>query len=195
MKVIKTVTVFALIISILMGCVMAETPEERRNNPAKMYGGGFIKHYKPAEDKAEELCEGLTTQQEKFDAITHWLNKCIHYDYGRQTYWKKLDGPDIKYCFDHRTGICMDISALACCMLRKVGIRANVVFGFAEYKYIMNTDCNGVREYDIGKTWHAWCEVFIDGEKIWYDQDVGRRNRYSSKNYYVVTYTQSHVAR
>lgn len=161
--------------------------------PDKEYGKGYVKHYDPAEQKAIELCQDLETQRERYEAITRWLNSNISYDYLRQDRWRTLPGPDIKQCFDKRTGICMDISALACCMFRAVGIRADVVFGWATWIYTMRTDVDGVRVYHRGTSWHAWCEVIVDGEMVLYDQDIERRNVGKTRLIYTAEHIPSHV--
>lgn len=158
-----------------------------------VYGTGYVKHYDPAERKAVELCQGLETQHEKFEIISRWLNRCVSYDYSRQSRWCELVGPDIKRCFDHRTGICMDISALACCMFRAVGIRADVAFGWATWIYTMRTDVDGIRDYNRGTSWHAWCIVTVDGQKIVYDQDIERRNVGKTRLIYSAEHVLSHV--
>lgn len=156
----------------------------------------YIPHYQPAEDKAQELCEGLTTQQEKFDAITKYLTKNFNYDGVRANHLRELLGPDIERCFDKQMGVCMDLSALACCMFRAIGMNANVAFGNCTSIYTMHTDKNGTREWRYGPSWHAWCEIYVDGKKVTWDQMIAKKNWSINGNgrlVWTAEYKTSHV--
>ena len=139
----------------------------------------YVPDYEPARQKALELTEGLKTQQEKFDAITKWLNKFITYDYIRATHIKELTGPDVARCYEKREGICMDVSCLAALMFRTVGIRTRIVFGTVQM-----TDYRGT----FAPSWHAWTEVIVDGKKFFYDQVAEHRNRNKVKTRITFTY-------
>ena len=160
---------------------------DKRNKEESM-AKSYVQPYAPAEAKARELCEGLKTQREKYDAITKWLNRCIAYDYVRATKAKELTGPDIERCFELRIGICLDIAALACCMFRAVKIRANIVFGWASLTHTIQADKNSARVFKYGATWHAWCEVYVDGRKLLYDQMIEQKNQSRTRNRYTCVY-------
>ncbi len=102
----------------------------------------------PAVAASYEICEGLTTDREKLEAITDYMRRGFVYDYVRsltnnnqKTYLGDIDG-----CFSTRMGLCQDLAAVAACMLRVQGIPTQLVIGYA------------------GKTYHAWNNVLIDGE-------------------------------
>jgi hypothetical protein len=135
----------------------------------------YIPHYQPAEDKALELCEGLKTQQEKFDAITAWLTRNIIYDYVRATRVRELLGPDVERCFDLHLGICLDIAALAACMFRAVGMVTNIAIGNCTSIYTVHTE-KGDRVSKYGPTWHAWNEILVNGKKVIWDQVIAKKN-------------------
>lgn len=156
----------------------------------------YVPHYAPAEEKAKELCKDCKTQQEKFNAITYWFSKCIDYDGVRANHLRELLGPDIKRCYEKRMGICMDVSALAACMFRAVGMNANVVFGNITAIYTMHTDMNGDRVYKYGPSWHAWNEIYVDGKKVTWDHLIARKNRSingTGKLVWTAEYKVSHI--
>lgn len=153
----------------------------------------YVQAYAPAEAKARELCEGLKTQQEKYDAITKWLNGRIMYDYARAAQVKKVTGPDIGRCFEKGIGICLDIAALACCMFRAVKIKANVVFGWATLTYTVQPVRGGLHAYTRAPAWHAWCEVYVDGRKLLYDQMMEQKNQTRTRDMYTCVYRATQV--
>lgn len=157
--VVKSFIFIILIIDLIMCVAFAD----------EAYGSGYVKRYKPAEDKAIQICQEAEakTEYQKYVALTTWLNYQIGYDYVRVNHLRELTGPDIKFCFDKKRGVCMDIAALACCMFRAVGIDANVGVGYVSY-----TDYRG----KFGPFFHAWCELVVDGQKITYDQYGEQRN-------------------
>ena len=157
----------------------------------------YIPHYEPAEAKAKELCKDAKTEQEKFDILTKWLARNIYYDGVRALHLKELLGPDVERCYKKSMGICMDVSALAACMFRAVGMTANVVFGNCTSIYTMHTDYNGTRVYKYGPSWHAWNEIFVDHKKITWDHFIARKNQNinsaNGKLEWTATYKVSHV--
>lgn len=156
---------------------------------AGKYGASYIQPYQPAEDKAIELCKDCITDQEKFEAISHWLNKCFEFDGIRELHIKELTGPDIERTFNKHMGLCMDISALAVLMFRTVGLKANVVFGWVSYTY--NRGPNYPQS--VGPYWHAWVEVKVNGEKILYDQMAEKKNMNKVKLRKTFTYVVSFI--
>lgn len=100
----------------------------------------------PAVQASAELCENLTTDEEKLSAIREFMTRGFAYDYVRA-----LTGPgsylgDVDGCFETRLGLCQDFAAVAACMLRVQGIPTQLVIGYADENY------------------HAWNNVLIDGE-------------------------------
>ena len=154
----------------------------------------YVPRYQPAEDKALELCEGLKTQQEKFDAITAWLTRNIIYDYVRAARVRELRGPDVERCFDLQLGICLDISALTVCMFRAVGMEAVIAIGNCTSVYTVHTE-KGDRVSRHRSTWHAWNEILVNGKKVTWDQMIAKKNWSinGSRMVWTANYKVSHI--
>ena len=101
--------------------------------------------------KSMELCQGLTTDMEKVEAIRKYLKKSLVYDYVRAITISKSYLGDIDGCFETRMGLCLDIAALTACMLRVQGIPTQLVIGY------------------VGDKYHAWNQALVDGEYILID--------------------------
>lgn len=96
---------------------------------------------------ADELCAGLTDEYEIVMAVYDFMNKNFDYD------WFKSGDvragilteilPDIDGSWETRTGICQDMAAIMCAMLRSQGIHARLVVG------------------TCGSTPHAWVTVYF----------------------------------
>lgn len=113
-----------------------------------------------------EICEGLTTDREKYEAIRDYLKRNFMYDFVKAATVAPGTMPDIDHCLTTRMGICQDLAALAACMLRVQGIPTRMIIGYADNNY------------------HAWNSVHLDGETI--TLDLTAEVRAISKN---VTYT------
>lgn len=100
---------------------------------------------------SRELCDGMETETEKFEAIRALMKKSFTYDYILAATVKSGTLPDIDACCAKHMGICQDLAATAVCMLRSQGIYAKLVIGYADGAY------------------HAWVHVYVDGEEILYD--------------------------
>ena len=103
----------------------------------------------------KRLCEGLSSDQEKVNAVYQYVTSNIIYDYmaammvtaGQQTGYV----PDLDEVLETKMGICFDYSALMGALLRSQGIPTQLVMGYADAMY------------------HAWNNVLIDGEWVRYD--------------------------
>ena len=95
---------------------------------------------------SDELCEGLTTETEKFEAIRSYMATNFVYDYIKAATVSSGTMPDIDGTLESKQGICQDLSALSCCMLRVQGIHAEFAVGYADKQY------------------HAWVIVYLDGD-------------------------------
>ncbi len=103
---------------------------------------------------SEEICAGLETDQEKFEAVREYIKKNYVYDFVKAaTVHKQSETmPDIDGCYKKKMGICQDLAAMAACMLRVQGVPTKYVVGY------------------VGKnSYHAWNSVIIDGEELLYD--------------------------
>ncbi|MCL6603215.1 MAG: transglutaminase-like domain-containing protein [Paenibacillus sp.] len=106
--------------------------------------------------KAQQLTQGITTDEEKVKAIYNYIVKNVQYDY-------KLAGsvstdyiPNINNTLSNKKGICYDYSSLFAAMLRSVDIPTKLVMGNTSY----------VSEY------HAWNEVLLNGKWVTIDTTV-----------------------
>ena len=126
----------------------------------------------PAVAKSDELCAGLTTDQEKFDAIREYIKENYTYDYNKA---KTVTGgtlPSVDYIWDSGMGICQDLAALAACMLRVQGIPTRFEIGYVGGNY-----------------YHAWTSVDIDGQFVQYDptadvSNIPLNSSYRLERYY-----------
>lgn len=120
----------------------------------------------PAVQLSMEICQGLESDSDKFEAILKYLSSNFVYDFVRAATVAPGSMPDLDRCVETRMGICQDLAALAACMLRVQGIPAKLVIGYADDSY------------------HAWNSVLVDGA---YELlDITAEVKAISKN---VTYT------
>lgn len=105
--------------------------------------------------KSFELCEGLTTDGQKFEAIYAFCSSSanISYDYIGAMTNKSKSGylPVVDEVLKSKIGTCFDYSAVMACMLRVQGIPTQLVVGYAD------------------KNKHAWNKVYLNGEWMRYD--------------------------
>ena len=99
---------------------------------------------------ADELCADLTDEYEITMAIFEFMKKNFSYDWFKARDVKagtlKDILPDIDGSWGTGTGICQDMAAIMCAMLRSQGIHARLVVG----------TCSG--------TPHAWVTVYYYGD-------------------------------
>ena len=120
--------------------------------------------------KAGALCEGMEEPEEIAETICQYVDQ--HYDYDWVKYFtvKAEDTrnllPDIETTWQNGIGVCQDLSALLCAMLRSQGIPARLVIGTAD------GEC------------HAWVLIIIDGEARSYDPTSKSHRSYHAERYY-----------
>lgn len=100
---------------------------------------------------SEEICGEKSGDRAKFEAVRAYIARNFLYDYIKAVTVQPGTMPDIDGCVDARTGICQDLAAMAACMLRVQGIPTKLVIGY------------------VGKQYHAWNVVLLDGKEILYD--------------------------
>lgn len=119
---------------------------------------------------SDTICAGKNSNKQKFEAIRDYVRKHFVYDFMRSLNITSGILPDIDYCTGNRMGICQDLAATTACMLRVQGIPTKLVIGY------------------IGKQYHAWNVVMLDGEEILYDptMDLGGASKgtYSVERFY-----------
>ena len=120
--------------------------------------------YTAAVAKSDELCAGLST----FDAyvkIQQFMTNEFVYDFIRSYQIDAGQLPDIDYCFENRMGICQDLAAVMCCMLRVQDIPSKLVIGYAD------------------KIYHAWTSTIVDGNELFFDPTAAVGGQGNVKKY------------
>lgn len=102
---------------------------------------------------AYALTKDLRSDTEKANAIFEYLVRNITYDYDKIKSIPSSYVPDADEIIKNGRGICYDYAVLMAVMLRESGIPSKLVMGYR----------NGL------DTYHAWNEVFLNGEWITVD--------------------------
>ena len=141
-----------------------------------LYPNQYVNYKKdsPCVKEAAEICKGLETETEKFEAIWKYIVKNFQYDYIKSVTVAGSSGllPDIEGCWKGKKGICQDLSAMACAMMRTQGIPARLVIG------------------TLGSgTPHAWVLAHVDGEERFFDPTAelnasNKSDSYSALRFY-----------
>ena len=141
-----------------------------------LYPNQYVNYKKdsPCVKEAAEICKGLETETEKFEAIWKYIVKNFQYDYIKSVTVAGSSGllPDIEGCWKGKKGICQDLSAMACAMMRTQGIPARLVIG------------------TLGSgTPHAWVVAHVDGEERFFDPTAelnasNKSDSYSALRFY-----------
>lgn len=103
---------------------------------------------------SEEICKNLKTPREKYDAVKKYMLQNYIYDFITAVTVQPGQMPDIDRCVEKRMGICQDLSATFCCMMRVQGIESKLMIGYAD------------------KNYHAWTTTYIDGQEYFFDPTV-----------------------
>ncbi|MCL2867399.1 MAG: transglutaminase-like domain-containing protein [Clostridia bacterium] len=118
--------------------------------------------------KSQELCAGLTSDEDKVKAVWDFLAKNMVYDYIKAATVKSGYVPDVDLTLSQKRGICFDYSSLYACMLRSQGIPTRLVVG--------NLNVAGNSQY------HAWNSIYLGGKWVHRDATFAQQS-YSEKNY------------
>ena len=100
---------------------------------------------------AKKIEKGQITNREKFENLKKYISSSYCYDFIKAVTVKKEELPDIKRTLATKQGICLDLAALTVALLRIMDIPAKLTIGMADKQY------------------HAWVQVYIDGQVIRYD--------------------------
>ncbi len=131
--------------------------------------GNVSRDYK---ELAHYLCDGLSNDREKANAIYNWITHNIKYDI--KSFQKgDIKHPKIEKVLKTRTTMCEGYSVLFTEMCREAGLRAANVEGYAK-DWIFD---NGDKLY-IPR--HQWCAVMIDGQWELADPTWGAGGIYQS---------------
>ena len=129
----------------------------------------FVPYHKESVEFAKELTFNCPTLLGRYQKIINYINKTFTYNYIRaiQQTNNKNCLPSVKGCWEKKTGVSMDISAMATGMMRAVGIDARFCRGKAD-----------------GQP-QAWVEAWIDGKHYRYDYRIGKARKYSVEKMYI----------
>ena len=132
----------------------------------------YINYTKASEAvaKADELCAGKG-EKEAYDAVCKFMSTSFVYDFIKAVTIKPSMLPDIDGAYAKRMGICQDLAAITCAMLRTQGIPARMIIGYADTQY------------------HAWTTAKINGKEIFFDPTaaisaISSVKEYSMERYY-----------
>ena len=106
----------------------------------------------------------LATQGDIYNAVCDFMASEFSYDFVRAQTIPAGTLPEIEECFDARSGVCQDLSAIMVCMLRVQGIPAKLMIGYADQYY------------------HAWTVAVVDGKEVFFDP-VNAIGCINAKNY------------
>ncbi|MBQ6517523.1 MAG: hypothetical protein IJI14_02315 [Anaerolineaceae bacterium] len=119
--------------------------------------------------KADELCAGKSSL-EIYEILCDFMKNTFVYDYVKAATVKAGQLPDIDGSYDKKMGVCQDLSAIFCCMLRTQGIPARLIIGYADKQY------------------HAWTVTEINGKEYFFDPTAALNAISSVKDYSVERY-------
>jgi len=152
------------------------TAKMKDENRAFLYPNQYVSYTRETEAvlKATELCKDLKdpTPTEIAKTVCGFVKKSFAYDYMKANRVKKDDTkgmmPSIDECWKKRMGVCQDLSAVTCAMLRSQGVPAKLMIG------------------DLKKLYHAWVVLVIDGEEKRFDPTAEIENKKYKKTDYTL---------
>lgn len=119
---------------------------------------------------ADSLCAG---KEEKgaYDAVCKFMSSSFVYDFIKAVTIKPGMLPDIDGSYAKRMGVCQDLAAITCCMLRTQGIPSRLIIGYADSQY------------------HAWTMTKVNGKDVFFDPTaaisaIGAVKEYTMERYY-----------
>lgn len=114
-----------------------------------------------------DLCAELDSDKEKAECLYDYIVNLLTYDYEKAATVEKGYLPDVDATLQERKGICFDYSALFAAMLRAQDIPVRLAIGYVQPDNI----------------YHAWNQVYLDGEWVWMDSTFGPESAYTEENY------------
>ncbi len=132
----------------------------------------YISYTKASEAvaKADEICAGKG-EKDAYDAVCKFMSTSFVYDFIKAVTIKPGMLPDIDGSYAKKMGVCQDLSAITCAMLRTQGIPARMIIGYADSQY------------------HAWTTAKVNGKDIFFDPTaaisaISSVKEYSMERYY-----------
>lgn len=116
---------------------------------------------------SQELCKGVSDNAKKADIIYNYIVKHISYDDEKAKTVQSGYLPDVDSTLSTGKGICFDYAALMASMLRAHDIPTKLVIGNLSPENI----------------YHAWNQVYINGEWVWMDPTLGKKNTHEQTDY------------
>ena len=104
--------------------------------------------------KAAELCEGLTDNLDKVQAVYNFVVNNTTYDKVKAKSVQSGYLPDVDETLTTGKGICFDYSSLMAAMLRSQGVPIKLIVGYT------------------GKVYHAWINVWSDKDAEWVEAAI-----------------------
>lgn len=114
-----------------------------------------------------DLCAELDSDKEKAERLYNYIVNLLTYDHEKAATVEKGYLPDVDATLRERKGICFDYSALFAAMLRAQDIPVRLAIGYVQPDNI----------------YHAWNQVYLDGEWVWMDSTFGPKSAYTEDNY------------
>lgn len=120
----------------------------------------------------QEMCKDMSDQGEIFKAVCNYVVSNFVYDFIKSVTVKPGQLPEIDDCWNKKMGICQDLSAMTCAMLRSQGIPARLMIG------------------TVGaNTYHAWVVAVVNGEERFFDPTAeleasSKTDTYTTERYY-----------
>ncbi len=147
------------------------TAKMRDTDSCFLYPNQYVNYTSASEAgiRADELCAGMNGR-EAFETVSAFMGSSFAYDYIKAMNIKSGTLPDIDGAYTKRMGICQDLAAIMCCMLRSRGLPARLMIGDADGNY------------------HAWVQVRIDGTDYFFDPTVAVNGLRRVKSYTVERY-------
>ena len=121
---------------------------------------------------ATEMCKDMTDQADIYKAVCKYVTSNFNYDFIKSVTVKAGQLPQIDECWNNKMGICQDLSAMTCAMLRSQGVPARLMIG------------------TVGSnTYHAWVVAVVNGEEKFFDPTAelnasSKTDTYTTERYY-----------
>ena len=118
------------------------------------------------------ICKGMKDQAEIYRTVCKYIKDNFVYDFMKSVTVKAGQLPDIDDCWKKKMGICQDLSAMTCAMLRCHGIPARLMIG------------------TVGaNTYHAWVVAVVNGKEQFFDPTAelnasSKASTYTTERYY-----------
>ena len=153
---------------------VAVSPKMQDELRCYLYPNQYVNYTEKTEcvKVAADLCRDMTDQGQIFKAVHKYIVSNFQYDYIKSMTVKPGTLPDIDECWKGKKGICQDLSATTCAMLRSQGVPARLVIGTLD-----------------ASTPHAWVVAMVDGKEVFFDptaelESVSRKHTYTTERWY-----------